>query len=284
MSGSKEIKNRIKSVKNTKKITKAMELVSASKMKKAVARALDSRTYAHEATRLLNRLKQGEEAGLTHPLLEKKTGDTTLLVVITSNGGLCGAYNAQILREMVRYTRTHADKKFAFILIGKKSEAVARRLGFPIVASFTGLPQIPDIQSVKSIADTIFTEYKNGAYREVIAFYTDYKSAITQVATQKILLPLQVAEDMGSSEPLESEPAFPILIDVLLEKLARTDIYQMLIESSASEHSARMLAMKNASDAAGEMISDLTLAFNKARQASITQEISEISAGMASVS
>lgn len=301
MAATKEIKQRIKSVKNTKKITKAMELVAASKMKRAVSRALSSRLYAHYSWELLTSLSARLDE-VSHPFFEEKKEGKTLLVLITANGGLCGAYNAQAIKKALSVLKED-DKSIDIVTVGKKGDGAMRRIGQNIVASFTDMPDNNiGLSDVVPLSKLIVDEYKNGAYKNVYVIYTDFVSALTQRANNSKLLPVskedlkEMIESVGEEKDTKKMSSIAneipyiydgdpnTIIESLAEKLVRMQIYQMILESSASEQSSRMMAMKNASEAAGEMIEDLTLVFNKARQAGITQEISEISAGMASIS
>lgn len=295
MPATKEIKRRIKSVKNTKKITKAMELVAASKMKRAVSSTLASRAYAKYSWDVLESVSRAVTEK-SHPLLTERDGDKTLVVLITSNRGLCGAYNAQITRAVISMLRESPEKQIDFITVGKKGDAAMRRIGQNIIASFTEMPETIQYTNTVPIANLVLESFTTGTYDKIYIAYTDFKSALAQVPTIKRLLPIKKEDiqkeidELKADAPREQrtdyvfEPDYDTLITQLVDKIARMQIYQMLLESNASEQSSRMVAMKNASEAAGEMIDDLTLMFNKARQAGITQEISEISAGMASVS
>ncbi len=294
MAGTKEIKRRIKSVKNTKKITKAMELVSASKMKRAISATLASRAYSGYSWEVLQSLSQHIEE-TSNPLLQTRPVKKTLVVLITSNRSLCGGYNSQVTRKTISFLRTHEGEAIDFVSVGSKGEISLRRLGQNIIASFNDLNDKPKLSDVYPIANFIIDLYKKSQYDKVVIAYTDFVSAITQVPQIHTLLPVkkeelrQEIEEAKVDAPKTKidytfEPNYEVLMSVIVEKITKMRVYQMILESTASEHSARMLAMKNASDAAGEMIDELTLAFNKARQGSITQEISEISAGMASVS
>lgn len=308
MANSKEIKNRIKSVKSTKKITKAMELVAASKMKRAVSSTLASRLYAEYSWDVLTSLSKNMDE-ITHPFFnDRNKGDEqgkTLLVLITSNRGLCGAYNSQVIKKTLSILKNQKDNENIEILaIGKKGDNAMRRLGKNVVLSFTDLPDSINLSDIAPISKYINEEYINGTYDKVIVAYTDFVSALTQKPNIKQILPVEKSDLKDLIENLENinkkdseelninkevknnyhfEGDMNMIIGMLAEKLTRMQIYQMMLESGASEQSARMIAMKNASDASSEMIDDLTLVFNKARQASITQEISEISAGMVSV-
>lgn len=301
MASTKEIKSRIKSVKNTKKITKAMELVAASKMKRAVNSTLASRLYSEYSWQILTSLSAKLEDQIVHPFFTQKEEGKILIVLITSNRGLCGGYNAQVVKKTILKIKSLENEQIDFVTIGKKGDGYMRRTGQNVVASFMELPDNIALSDINSISKMVADEYKNGTYKDIYVAYTDFVSALTQVPRIRKLLPVSKLElkkaiqdvgDQKSQEELDTkidtndytfEGDMNTLIESLAEKLVKMQIYQMILESNASEQSSRMVAMKNASDAAGEMIDDLTLVFNKARQASITQEISEISAGMASI-
>jgi len=298
MAGTKEIKRRIKSVKNTKKITKAMELVAASKMKRAVSNTLSSRLYAEYSWELLTSLSTKLEE-ITHPFFIENTKiEKSLLVLITSNRGLCGSYNSQAIKTALSIIKK-SDKNLDIITVGKKGDVAMQRIGQNIIASFVEFPDNAKLNDIRPLSETITRKYKEGSYKNITIIYTDFISALTQKANAKNILPIRKEELKETLDNLTNKKDKEIkkkeisyifegdtntLIEMLAEKLVRMQIYQMMLESNASEQSSRMVAMKNASEAAGEMIGDLTLVFNKARQAGITQEISEISAGMASVS
>jgi len=307
MAGTKEIKQRIKSVKNTKKITKAMELVAASKMKRAISKALSGRLYANYSWDLLTSLSERLE-GIDQPFFngygETKEEGRTLFILITSNGGLCGAYNSQIIKKTISSLKQIDAKNVDIITIGKKGDNAMRRIGSSVVASFLEVPDNSSLADILPISKMIIDDFKLAKYKNVYMAYTDFVSALTQKANIKQILPIikeelkEVIDSLKTKEKTFNKESGEIkvnkvpyifegdmneIIESLAEKLVRMQIYHMVLESSASEQSSRMMAMKNASEAAGEMIDDLTLVFNKARQASITQEISEISAGMASI-
>ncbi len=298
MSGAKEIKNRIKSVKNTKKITKAMELVAASKMKRAVSSTLASRFYAGYSWDILTSIANSD-IEITHPLYTQREVKKVLLVLITSNRGLCGAYNSGVIKKSLAMFRENLDNTTVdLITIGRKGDNAMRRIGRDVIASFTELPDNINLTDVMPISQMVIDEYSKGNYDQVLVAYTDFVSALSQKANIKQILPISKKEikdlmdTIGENKEIlnKTEPVVTytfegdreLMLQSLAEKLSRMQVYQMLLESNASEQSSRMVAMKNASDAAGEMIDNLTLVFNKARQASITQEISEISAGMSS--
>jgi F-type H+-transporting ATPase subunit gamma len=300
MAGTKEIKRRIKSVKNTKKITKAMELVAASKMRRAVAQATSSRLYSGYSWELLTSLSNKLEE-ITHPFFVDRTEGRTLIVLITSNGSLCGGYNSQIIKKVLSMLKIQADPAIVDIVsVGKKGDEAMRRVKQNVLAAFTDLPAVLRLSDVAPLSTLLINEFKSEKYKEVYVAYTDFISALTQKPKIRKLLPIS-KDDMTEivhtaknenqkidltptgESPYLFEGNMDELIESLAEKLTRMQIYQMLLESNASEQSSRMMAMKNASEASGEMIDDLTLVFNKARQSNITREISEISAGMASI-
>ena len=303
MAGTKEIKRRIKSVKNTKKITKAMELVSASKMKRAVSATLASRLYAEYSWGVLTSVATNIQDS-NNPLFKERDlpagrqESNILFILITSNRGLCGAYNAQVIKKAISLLKLEEkNTNIDFITIGKKGDIAMRRIDKNIIASFTELPDKISISDILPVSKLVMDEYISLRYDKVLIAFTDFISALTQKPNIKQILPISKKDfaeallSQGENKASATEQKidylfegdFDALISLLAEKITRMQIYQMLLESNASEQSSRMVAMKNASDASGEMIDDLTLVFNKARQANITREISEISAGMASV-
>ncbi|MFA6515415.1 MAG: ATP synthase F1 subunit gamma [Candidatus Paceibacterota bacterium] len=306
MASTKEIKRRIKSVKSTKKITKAMELVAASKMKRAISQTVSSRLYANYSWEVLTSLSNRLEE-ITHPFFEinDKDDSKNLIVLLTSNRGLCGGYNSQIIKKTITLIKDEIGHKRGLgpvdiIAVGKKGDSAMRKTGQNIIASFTEMPDINiKIMDIVPLSTLITNEFKNGNYKNIYIAYTDFVSALSQKPKIKKILPIsktdieklikEEEENGRKSEKEKNEMPYLFegdvykLLESLVEKIVRMQIYQMILESNASEQSSRMMAMKNANEAAGEMIDDLTLVFNKARQANITREISEISAGMASI-
>lgn len=297
MASTKEIKRRIKSVKSTKKITKAMELVAASKMKRAVSQTLASRLYANYSWNILTSLSLRLEE-LTHKyFIENNNKEKYLIVLITSNRGLCGGYNSQVIKKTISTIKNEVSGQGVDIItVGKKGDGAMRRTGQNVIATFTDIPDNVSMRDIVSLATYLTNEFKEEKYSKVYIAYTDFISALTQKPIIKKILPISkeelkevVDENLKEKKPEKSEIPYLIegnidtLLETLAEKLVRMQIYQMMLESNASEQSSRMVAMKNANEAASEMIDDLTLVFNKARQAGITREISEISAGMASI-
>ena len=272
MASTKEVKRRIKSVKSTQKITKAMELVAASKMKRAVASTLASRLYAEYSWEVLTSVGRNVEE-ITHPLFVEREAKNILLVLITSNRGLCGSYNVQVIKKALGLLQGHGAE-LEVVTIGRKGDLAMRRLGKKVIASFLELPDRIAISDIVPISQLLIDEFGVGRYGRVLIAYTDFISPLRQLPNFKQLLPVSRAglkEAKKINYLVEGDKEK--LIGSLAEKLTRMQIYQMLLESNASEQSARMVAMKNASDASSDMIDDLTLVFNKARQANITREI-----------
>jgi len=317
MANLKNINRRIKSIKNTGKITRAMEMVSAVKMRKATESVLRIRPYAHSAWSVLANLARafGEyDSGL----LEVREVKSILAVIITSNRGLCGSFNAQVIKKVKeeienpkelkinrrgdeKIESSVPDEKLSidFITVGKKGENLARKLGKNIVASFPELTYLPSIESARPLSKMVMDDYLAKKYDKVVIIYTDYVSAVIQRAKIRQILPIskvdlekQISEMNGLAkehklaEPeseYKVEPGPKEVLTYVFPRLVEMQIYHAILESNASKESARMVAMRNATEAADEMSEGLTLAYNQIRQMKITQEIAEISAGRAAL-
>jgi F-type H+-transporting ATPase subunit gamma len=315
--GSREIRRRIKSVNNTKKITRAMEMVAASKMRRAVAATLAVRPYAHSAWGVLTNLAQAFEKYQTG-LLAVREVKRICLIVVSSNRGLCGGFNSQLMRKVIEQVKNPALLKINrigvkrieskipdsqlemdFITIGKKGANVLRKMGKNIVATFDDLAYLPKVEDVRALARLVTADYEMEKYDKVVIVYTDYVSTMIQQPKLRQILPIsktdiekQLAEmDTHADEiGLEKskvfykvEPTPGIVISEILPRLVEMQIYHAVLESNASKESGRMVAMRNATDAAEDMVDNLTLIYNQIRQAGITQEIAEISAGRAAL-
>jgi F-type H+-transporting ATPase subunit gamma len=315
----KAINRRIKSVKNTKKITKAMEMVAAAKMRKATEAALNTREYASLAWDLLVKLSRKEEENL--PLLKMRPVSKMLVILITSNRGLCGSFNSNIIKktsqalsEKLNISKHRLpggveipgsdDLEIDIIAVGKKGIGYSKKMGYNVIQAYTDIYEAPKMEHITPLSKTVIDDYTSEKYDKIVVAYTDFKSSLVQEAKLRQVLPVsqvdieKMLDELGgqdtSTEEREEiteintseytfEPNKKEVLNIVLPRLVETQIYQAVLESSASEHSARMLAMRNASEAADEMIDDLTLTFNKARQAAITQEISEIVGGVAAL-
>ncbi|HSX31491.1 MAG TPA: ATP synthase F1 subunit gamma [Candidatus Saccharimonadales bacterium] len=276
------LKRRIGSIKNTRQITKAMQLVSASKLRRAQEYAQASRAYADLANELLTRLSGISEVE-RQPLFTKRTVKTRLYVVITSNSGLAGAYNANVLKQLT--TSLHIDREAKVhsrvIVIGNRGAQFVRRLHeVELLAAYPAYGDQPTANDVRPLLNTVIDQYKTEAADEVCVLYTKFKSTVSQQATSQQLLPAQaLAVDAKVTAISNFEPDIETVIDQVAIRLIEAQIWQAILESMASEHAMRMVAMKNATDNAKELIDDYTLELNTARQAAITQELAEITGG-----
>ncbi|MGQ9664399.1 MAG: ATP synthase F1 subunit gamma [bacterium] len=275
MASVRDIKRHIKSVSNIKKITRTMEMVAGAKMQKTLSALLGSRPYAQLAWNLLLNLAPKTEPQL-HPLLQVRPIRNRLVVIITSDRGLCGAYNMNVIGEALKKI---SDKEHFYILpIGKKGRDFFSRRGYNLVAEFTGLGAPVPFVNVIPIAKIIIDEFIQSKVDEVTLVYSDYVSNVTQRPTAIRLLPFQPEHP---EEPFLAqfiyEPSAAEVIDTLLVRIIEYKIYAAILESQSSEFAARMLAMKNATDNAENLIQNLTLSYNKARQEGITKELTELS-------
>lgn len=294
------IKRRIRSVANTKKITKAMELVAASKMRRAVQMTLASREYSATAVRIVEDVRKLVDP-MAHPLLAgRPVAKRSILIAAASDRGLCGGFNAQIVKKAMEFLRGRTET-IDVVTVGRRAELAVRRAGYRILASFEAISNAPSYERTTPIGRLAYDEFMNGSADRVFLAYTDFRNAVTQVPTVVQLLPIipegemkategarekgtdDATEDVGVEPDVLFEPDARTILDTLLPRLLETEIYQSLLESAASEQSARMLAMRSATDNASGMLQDLTFTYNQARQATITREISEISAGKAAI-
>ena len=290
-----DIKRRIKSVVSTKKVTKAMELVSASKMRRAVERVLVSRRYSDLAWKLVLNLARRVEKE-AHPLLQERPVRSVGLLVIGSNRGLCGGYNIAVVdktRKLIKKEGWDQGVMVDFITYGKRAAQGLAALKMPVAADYPKNDITDEVADIVPLSQHLIQGFMEQRYDEVAVVYTHFHSSLRQEGGVRHLLPLvkpsrqlaQAEHDITTEVPRVHfseyvfEPSMDEVLDAALMRLVEVQMYQMVLESEAAEHSARMMAMRNASDAAGEMIDDLTLAYNRVRQAGITAEIAEISAG-----
>lgn len=317
MAKTKEIKSRIKSVSNTKKVTRAMEMVAAAKMRKAVESVLRTRTYANLSWETVIHLAHSiNNASTPHPLLAKRKHIKKIaIVLITSNRGLCGGFNTVLINKVRESIAKHrgtdgTEIETDFILLGRKGAGIYRNYGYHIMADFPKPDIAPEFKEVVPVAGMVVNEFLSGTYDKIMVAYTDFVNASSQVPRVKQLLPIDIdPENEGhlgitgqnpkiglDKEFIEKkekehlrygafkyeyvfEPSPKEVLDAMIPRLIQIQLYQALLESNAAEHSARMAAMHKATEAASDMVQELTLFYNKARQATITAEIAEISAG-----
>lgn len=291
-----ELKRRIKGIRNTRKITKAMELVAASKMRKAVTAALATRAYALRARELLLNLRHVTDAQL-HPLLDHRNVRSALLILYTPDRGLAGALNTQIVRVALEEVRK-ANGRIDVMTVGKKGQEAIRRAGGNIIATFPNPARQPLLADVLPIARLALTQFTEKTYDRVLLVWADYQSAISHKPQSRTILPLErreIEKTIGEIAAIEHqeklpdaplleylfEPSADVVLEAMLPRLVEMQLYQALLEATASEHASRMIAMKNASDAAGDLLDDLILDYNQARQSAITKDLAEISASRA---
>ncbi|MGG4394719.1 ATP synthase F1 subunit gamma [Paenibacillus thiaminolyticus] len=275
-----EIRRQIKSVQSTRQITKAMEMVAAAKLRRAQEKAEAARPYADKLKEVVSSIAAGTQ-GIQHPMLAKRPVKKTGYLVITSDGGLKGGYNANVLRKVMQVIneRHRSADEYALFVIGRKGRDYFRRREMPMVEVVTELPDSPTFANIKTIAYKAVKYFEEEQYDELNLFYNEFVNAITQVPVEKHLLPLDDDALSGEATSYEYEPSPEVVLHDLLPKYAETLIYSALLDAKASEFGAQMTAMGSATKNATKMINSLTLSYNRARQAAITQEISEIVAG-----
>lgn len=288
MASTQLLKSRIRSVKSTRQITKAMQLVAASKMRRAQEATKASAPYTLAARELLTALSSHTSVK-NHPLFVSRVVKTRLLIVIASDKGLAGAYNSNIVRvyanELIADDKSNI--KNTTITIGRKaSQFVARIKDTEVLGSYEELPDHPDGSELRAILDSARTLFTSGKVDAVDVIYTDFISSITQEATIIRVLPagFEPATEPHVVRDVTYEPSTEEVLDGIAYRLVGAQIFQALLDSRASEHSMRMMAMKNATDNASDLVDDLTLEMNKARQSAITQELAEISGGVEALS
>lgn len=284
MSSRQQIKQRIGSVKNTKQITRAMQLVSASKLRRAQDAVAGPTAYARLAREILTRLRQEAADDSEFRLFTARPVKHRLLIVMTSDLGLAGAYDANVLRMMITSAREdqEAGIKTSVIAIGRKAAHTAASLaGVTVEAVYEELPDHPTADQLRPILTSVVGLFADGQVDAVDLIFTHFVSTITQEVKLQRLLPagFEETELTGDIIHAEIEPSADALLRATALRLLESQIYQGFLNAIASEHSMRMLAMKNATDNATDLIDDLTLVYNKARQAAITQELAEITSG-----
>jgi len=298
----RDIQRRIKSVKNTNKITKAMELVAAAKMRRAVNKVLATRAYSDLTWQTVLHLAKKVDTA-HHPFFQdRKEIKNVAVILVSTNRGLCGSFNLQLVKKVVDSIKVHHPNSRVTDLItcGTKGRDEARRHKLNIIADFAKEDITQSSETIRPIAHMVTKEFLAKKYDKVFIAYVDFQSSLRQVPHVKQLLPIvpsiderlgHIIHEKGKVEEINIdnfsdflfEPGTRQVLDAFLPRLVEVQIYQAVLESEASEHSARMFAMRNASDAASEMISELTLVYNQARQAGITAEIAEIAAGSAAL-
>ena len=282
MLGTKEIKRRIRSVISIQQITRAMQMIAVSRLKKAEDRLRSARPFAEKIQEFMGTLAPSLTS-IRHPLLVKREVKSIGLVLITSDKGLCGGYNANVLNHTREFIEGHPDKTIRLILVGRKGFDAYRRKSFPIDYKLLQISKEITLQEVREVTTVIVKGFEEGRYDEVDLIYTRYQSAMNTRPMTLKLLPLERSEVLKTGGATMGEPLFEPepeeIMARLLPRYLEAQIYSGLVESVASEQGARMVSMKSATENANEMISNLTLSYNKARQASITKELLEVTSG-----
>lgn len=296
MPNTREVRLRIRSVKNISQVTRALQAVSTSKVRKAMAALMQTRPYATKAWQVLTHIARQPGRDNLHPLLSQRQNiSAALVIVITSDRGLAGAYNTNI----IRFTLQHFSQypyPVRYIAVGRKGRDLLLRLRKNVIADFSHLPAAPTFNDVSAIGKLAIEEFLTRKVDEVFLVYTDFVNMVKQIPTVKKILPLEYhreeerveAFDVNRLHRMEAtyiyEPDMNTILDRVVPRFTALQVYQAILEAQASEHAARMVAMKNATDAATELAASLQLEYNKARQQVITNEMLDIAGGAEALS
>jgi F-type H+-transporting ATPase subunit gamma len=295
MSGKlKEVRTRISSVTSTQQITKAMKVVSAAKLRKAQDAILRMRPYAVKMTSILANLAEATKGEVNIPQAEERPVKKVLIVAITSDRGLCGGFNANVIKQVRLLARTeYADQamrgELHIMPIGKKSADAFKRNDFPLILDYAGMFSGLSFEKSKEAADYLKTAFADGRYDRVVVVYNSFKNAATQILSVEQFLPISKFDDdkQGASTTQTEfifEPDRETMVAELVPRILNTQFFRYLLDSNAAEHGARMTAMDKATDNAGELLKELKISYNRARQAAITTELTEIVSGAAALS
>ena len=286
MAGAKEIRTKIASIKNTQKITSAMEMVAAAKMRKAQDRMQATRPYAEKMRNVIGHLHQAHPE-YQHSFMQDREIKRIGYIIVSSDRGLCGGLNNNLFRTLAREIKSHRDSgiEVTFCTIGKKALAFFRRFGGKVLGEITQLGDAPHIGDLIGTVKVMLDAYEDGEVDRVYVVYNRFINTMSQLPTIEQLVPITSEQDKELRHHWDYiyEPEAKDVLDDLLGRYLESLVYQAVVENGASEQSARMVAIKSASDNAGNLIDELQLVYNKARQAAITQEISEIVGGAAAV-
>jgi F-type H+-transporting ATPase subunit gamma len=288
MAGAKEIRTKIASIKKTQKITRAMEMVAASKMRKTQDRMRASRPYARKINQVVKHLAYGH-AEYRHPFLEEREIKRVGVIVVSSDRGLCGGLNTNLFKSVTAFVKEQSEKQVDvdFCVLGRKGEAFFKRIGGNIVAYADGLGDTPAVSDLIGSVKVMLNEYNEKKIDALYIAFNEFVNTMVQKPTVQQLLPLP--EEEGEKDELSHhwdylyEPDAKELLDDLLGRYIELQVYQSIVENIACEQAAKMISMRSASDNAGDLIKEFQLAYNKARQSAITQELSEIVGGAAAL-
>lgn len=289
MASAREMRLRIRSVKNISQVTRALQAVSASKVRKAINALMGTRPYASKAWQVLTHIAGQPGRETLHPLLTARSEvKNTLVVVVSGDRGLAGAYNTNLIRFVLKKFGNYSTP-VSFVAVGRKGRDLLMRRRMKVIAEFSNLPAAPSFMDVSSIGRVAVDDYLSGKFDEVYLVYTDFVNMVKQDPTVKKLLPLEVDHGQGRVEEFDQkngaaaayqyEPEEREILDEILPRFTGLQVYQAILESLASEHAARMVAMRNATDNAIELSADLSLQYNKVRQQTITSDMLDIAGG-----
>ena len=286
-----DIKRRIRSVKNTQQITRAMKFVAAARLRRAQERAFAARPYARAVSRLVHSVALRVPQS-THTLLERREEKRILLLAVSGERGLCGAFNANVIRRTLEFAREHSAQNPSLIVLGRKIRDAMRKQRWKIIAEHVDVTGRPSLGAAEEISKDVISLYESGEIDAVYIVFNEFKSVLAQILRLEKLLPIEPDRVLAGEEAQEKSKEEPIdylyeqppgeILGHLLPRYVQVQIFRALAESAASEHAARMTAMDSATNNAGELIDKLTLYMNKVRQAAITKEIIEVVSGAAS--
>ncbi|MFC0471716.1 ATP synthase F1 subunit gamma [Halalkalibacter kiskunsagensis] len=284
MASMRDIKGRITSTKKTKQITKAMQMVSAAKLNRAQTKAQSFLPYTEKIRDVVASIASSSTE-VTHPMLQERPVKKTGYVVITSDRGLAGGYNASLVRSLLKTIneRHKSPDEYGIVVMGRIGRDLFKKRNLPIIQEITGLDDQPDFNDIKNLARTTVEMFADGVFDELYVWYNHFVSPLTQEVTESKLLPLTNIAEGAKTTTYEYEPSEQAILERLLPQYAESLIFGALLDAKASEFGARMTAMSAATDNATALIDDLTLVYNRARQAAITQEITEIVGGAAAL-
>ena len=287
MASGREIKTKIKSVQNTRKVTRALEMVSASKIRKAQDKMKASRPYARLMKQMIGHIAKAN-SDYAHPFMVRREQVKRVgYIIVSTDRGLCGGLNSQLFRKLLAEMRVWQSEGIAVdvVCIGQKAATFFRRLKVDMLATVTHLGEQPHVEQLIGVIKTMLDPYRDGKLDRVFLSYNDFINTMAQKPTIDALLPLPASESLETTHSWDYiyEPDAKTVLDEVMTRYVESLVYQAVLENLASEHAARMVAMKSASDNANKLIANLNLVYNKARQAAITQEISEIVGGAAAV-
>lgn len=280
MASLQDIRRRIKSVKNIQKITNAMNMVAASKLRRAKENAINNRPFAKKLEEVVKEIA-GNAVNVKHPLLEVREEGKKLLIVMAADKGLAGAYSSNVMKEALKHIENKDNTEI--VAVGKKTGAFFKVRGYKVSKDFVGFTERPNFEAAKAVSDFVISRFKDGDVKEVVLIYSRYVSAISCIPEQIELLPFksEKAEEKEATYKAEYlyEPSAEEVFTTLLPRYMESAIYASMLQAAASELSSRQNAMSNATDNAGELIQKLDLHYNKVRQSGITNEINEIVGG-----